>query len=291
MLLDLYQGLMEVGFPLPTYHYVGFGSIFFVDFRILHKLLRIQKMTSIEGFEGLWERCAYNLPFSNVTLFKGLSSDFLPGMGADELYLAWFDYDFPVSRVVADDIVGLCSALRPWSLVFFTVDLEPAEEMEDDLPETYFEYFSSEVPDFAMGDFTVDDFKPPVRERTIISLIERCIKRGLRGRPDISFEYLIRLTYADGHRMLTVGGMIADVTARKYLSGEALADLWFLSREKSGYALEIPKLVFTPKEIAVLEQQFPGGSEAPRDIGIDRSDIEALQRFYRYWPSYAEALV
>jgi hypothetical protein len=290
MLLDLYQALTVAGFPLNKYHYIGFGSIFFVDFKILHKLLGIQKMTSIEGFQNLWVRCNYNKPFSNITMFPGLSSDYLPGVSKDELYLIWFDYDFPVNEIAANDIMGLCASVRPWSLLFFTVDLEKAEEMANDLPESFFDYFSEQLPDFAMADLSIADFKPPVREQTIVSIVERCIKRGLKGRRGITFETLVRLTYADGHRMLTIGGMIADDIARQYLSGTALADLWFLSRGTSGAVIDMPKLVFTPKEITVLEQCFPDGSAPATEMGVEPSEIESLRKLYRYWPAYTEHL-
>jgi hypothetical protein len=147
------------------------------------------------------------------------------------------------------------------------------------------------LPDFAWAGLENGDFKPPKREQTIVSMVERCISQGIRGRTGLSFEYLVRMTYADGHRMLTVGGLIADQSAREKLSGDGLSDLWFLSRGAGGSTIHIPRLVFTPKEVTVLEQHFPDGTKVPRGMGISLEDVELLRRFYKYWPSYMESLV
>jgi hypothetical protein len=136
----------------------------------------------------------------------------------------------------------------------------------------------------------VADFKPPVRESTIISMAHRCFAQGVHGRTGLTFEYLVRLAYADGHRMLTIGGMIADESGRQNLTNAALSALWFLSRGKDGALIEIPRFVFTQKEVAVLEQRLPSGAR-PARTGVTQTEFDQFRRFYRYWPSYSEALV
>ena len=46
MILDTFHNLGTVGFPIRDYKYVGFGSIYFVDFAMFHKLLGIRKLLS-----------------------------------------------------------------------------------------------------------------------------------------------------------------------------------------------------------------------------------------------------
>jgi len=291
MLLDLYQTLVRAAFPIQNYHYVGFGSIFYVDFKILHKLFKVQRMTSIEGFKDIWTRCSYNLPFNNVLLHCGLSTSYFSGLQAHEQYLVWLDYDFSLNGIAAADIQSFCALARPGSLIFVTLDMERPKELADESPTSYFEYYKDELPEFAMAGLSVDDFRPPVRERNIIQLTERCFSQGILGRPGLTFEYLIRLAYADGHRMLTIGGMIADDTARENLGNSAMDTLWFLSRGESGPLVEIPKFIFTQKEIAVLEHEFPNASVVPAETGVTQLEFDEFRRFYRYWPSYSEALV
>jgi hypothetical protein len=290
MLLELYQRLAGIGFPIVNYHYVGFGSIFFMDFKLVHKAMGISKMTSIEGFPSLWPRCTFNLPFENVTLFKGMSSSFVPIIDRDELYLGWLDYDFSMNRIVADDLSGMIATMRPWSLVVVTIDLEEPQDRRSASPAELHAHYQAELPDFAFAGMKVGDFRPPARETTILSMLERSLAQGLSGRVGLTFEYLVRLAYADGHRMLTVGGMIADSAARAKLSGDGLADLWYLSRGPSGGIVEIPKLVFTQKEVAELEQCLPTQEKPPVRVGVSQEDFDNLRLFYRYWPSYGELL-
>ena len=290
MLLELYQRISGLGFPIDKYHYVGFGAVFFIDFRLIHKMLGIYKMTSIEGFGKLWKRCEFNLPFG-VTLFKGLSSGFIPKIDRDERYLVWFDYDFPMGSIVAGDIAGLTSSLRADSLLFVTIDLEGPEDLRGASTKMLFDYYTNELPSFAMAGMSEADFKPPKRDATIVRMVERCINQGLVGRNGLSFEYLIRLAYADGRRMLTVGGMIVDGASKPRVSGEQLADIWFLSRGEQGAVVDIPRLVFTDKEVAALERWMPTGAGVPKNMGLTADEVDRFRRFYRYWPSYSEALV
>jgi hypothetical protein len=291
MLFDLYLGLIKVGFSLPNYHYVGFGSIFYVDFKILHKFLRMTRMTSIEGYPDLWPRCRYNLPFDTVSLFEGMSSGFMSGLDRDELYLAWLDYDFSLNEIVAGDMTAFTALARAGSMVFVTIDLEKPKELDGDSPGHFFEFYQQEMPDFSFAGMTVENFKPAVREQTIVTMAERCFTQGLRGRSNFSFEHLVRLAYADGHRMLTIGGMVADEPVRQSLAALPISELWFLSRTEGETPIEIPKFVFTQKEIAVLEQRLPTTAKVPTHTGVKQADFEAFRKFYRYWPSYSEALV
>ena len=48
MILDILQQLAEGGFALRDYKYTGLGSIYFVDFMLLHRLLGLRKLLSVE---------------------------------------------------------------------------------------------------------------------------------------------------------------------------------------------------------------------------------------------------
>jgi hypothetical protein len=91
--------------------------------------------------------------------------------------------------------------------------------------------------------------------------------------------------------MLTIGGMVADEPVRQSLAALPISELWFLSRTEGETPIEIPKFVFTQKEIAVLEQRLPTTAKVPTHTGVKQADFEAFRKFYRYWPSYSEALV
>src|SRR5690242_14750990 len=77
--------------------YVGFGSIWFADFQIAHKLLHIRDMISIEADEIAFKRAEFNQPFASVKVIRGLSYDVLPTLYTDSRlmlnpWLIWLDY-------------------------------------------------------------------------------------------------------------------------------------------------------------------------------------------------------
>jgi hypothetical protein len=63
-----------------------------------------------------------------------------------------------------------------------------------------------------------------------------------------------------------------------------------MSRARTGNTVNIPRVVFTPKEVAALEQCFPDSTSLPRKMGIAKADLEEFRKLYRYWPSYSETL-
>ena len=90
IMLDTFIAMAQCGFRLRKYKYIGFGSIFFYDFVLFHKLLGIDKMLSIEHDYEAESRVQFNKPFRDVEIKMGRSDEILPVMDMKEEYLAWF---------------------------------------------------------------------------------------------------------------------------------------------------------------------------------------------------------
>jgi hypothetical protein len=288
MFLELFSSLSRCGFQIPTYHYIGFGSIFFQDFRLFHRMLGVETMTSIEGSSEIIKRCKFNQPMKTIKLFEGMSSDYIPKIKQRDNYIIWFDYDYGINGIVSNDVVGCISKLGAGSLFFVTVDLELSRDLQNQSLRKVYEYFRAELPSFAVSGFTKRDFSGSCIVETYLKMIDRCVQAGLKGRGDISFETLVVITYADGHKMLTVGGMIADHKARMMLGSDSISRLWFLKRQTVTQPLNIPRIVLTRKEILYLERYCPSGKPALEKTGVDRDTFAEFQKFYRFWPSYFE---
>jgi len=65
--------------------YVGFGSIWFTDYVMAHKLLGIDDMVSIESDEIGYRRAVFNSPYATVRVLQGLASEVLPTLYDDAL--------------------------------------------------------------------------------------------------------------------------------------------------------------------------------------------------------------
>jgi len=83
MFVDAFQRLAQAGFEIRDYQYTGFGSIFFVDFIIFHKLLGISKMLSIEHDERIETRVKFNCPFECVDVKIDLATNVIPTLSPD----------------------------------------------------------------------------------------------------------------------------------------------------------------------------------------------------------------
>src|SRR6202035_674935 len=91
MLVETFQTLAQQGFPIDEYQYTGFGSIYFVDFILFHKLLGIRKMLSLEIDEKIRKRVKFNQPFGCVEVKIARIEDELPKMSRDIRHILWLD--------------------------------------------------------------------------------------------------------------------------------------------------------------------------------------------------------
>jgi hypothetical protein len=87
MIVDVLQRLAVSGFPIRDYQYTGFGSIFYVDFVMFHKLLGISRLVSIEADISIERRARFNIPFACVHLVIGPAATVIPALDRDKRHL------------------------------------------------------------------------------------------------------------------------------------------------------------------------------------------------------------
>ena len=105
--------------------YVGFGSIWFTDFVMAHKLVGIEDMVSIEKHEVGFRRAVFNSPFATVDVKLGLSSTVLPSLYDDEGFrrrpwMIWLDYDSELGESLRDDARSVIENVPENSLLLLT---------------------------------------------------------------------------------------------------------------------------------------------------------------------------
>ena len=128
--------------------------------------------------------------------------------------------------------------------------------------------------------------------RVNASIIERALRAGLSGRTDVEFLPLFNFVYADGHRMVTTGGMIAsDVEKRRVAASRLPQAVYFRgSLDDAAYEIRVPKV--TRKERLHLDSAMPCDDEwRPEHFEMPGEDIDAYREIYRFFPAYAELLL
>jgi Putative O-methyltransferase len=289
MIVESLHILSEAGFPISSYQYTGLGSIYFVDFILVHKFVGIRDLLSVEIDPSIEKRISFNSPFKCVRLQIDDIRNVIPNLSNDSKHLVWLDFDQVLSRTHLEGLYLAVSGLPAESVVIITVDAEPPS---GDTPEEWRDHFESEAGEYLGSCESLMDF----RESNLVSvnkgIIERCVKAAVSPRPNAQFLPIYNFLYADGHRMLTLGGMIASRTAARRVLRSPLrsAPYYRQSLSADSYEILVPRL--TRKERLHLDSAMPCDlGWHPDDFEIDKSWITAYREIYRFLPSYAEMIL
>ena len=295
MLCETFHRLSEFGL-VNTYRYIGFGSTYFTDFRMVHKTLGISTLISIERAGGKRERFDFNKPYNCIQMEYGESNDILPSLEWDSIRtILWLDYDGMLTSSVLTDIKHFCSKACPGSLLIASVNSQP---------ETY---DSDEEGDYRLDKLRerVGNEKVPatIREKNlskwglanvsckiILNEIKETLKERNGGRAKgakLQYHQLFNFHYADNAKMLTTGGLIYDEGQQGNISKGAFDTLEFVRSDEASYLIEVPILTF--KELRHLDAQLPKDSdELPKCGGVPEKHLKRYRAVYRYFPTFTE---
>src|SRR5712692_3968958 len=131
MLIDALQILGESGFPVREYHYMGMGSVYFIDFILFHRILGIGSMTSVEYDKTIEKRIQFNKPFDFVHIEIEAIGDVIPSLSQDQRHLLWLDYDGILSRSRLQDMALASTYLTRGSIFLVTLDIEPPTNTDE----------------------------------------------------------------------------------------------------------------------------------------------------------------
>ncbi|TKJ41146.1 hypothetical protein CEE37_05620 [candidate division LCP-89 bacterium B3_LCP] len=293
--------MADFGFPISTYKYAGFGAFFFVDFILFRTLLGINDMVSIEDDASIKSRVKFNLPFKDLELFDKSATEYISQIDKDTKHILWLDYDKPISHERLMDIQDAAGLLSTGSIIIatFNVDFEKADDDRlENIPlerkaSAWYGLFRDECgnlldPSVSKGDFQSSDIHKQTQW-----VVENAILAGTNMRNNnVSYEPLFNFIYADGHEMLTIGGIICSKDDKIRLRQLDSGYFSFVRREfrKSPYRIDVP--VFTQKERLYIDSNMPcEPGWLPTEFEIDPKKINHYSEIYRYCPRYAELLL
>jgi len=290
MLSDMFRRLKFAN--IESYQYVGLGSVYFTDFLLFHRALGLSSMTCVEKETYDQTRFNDNLPFSNITMEWGLTSDRLPNINLSLRTIAWLDYDGRLSTVVLDDIRHFVGASPSGSVLVVTVQCNP-EKFDSANPRKNVARLANEIGaekvDPALDDEALLGWGcADLFRRIIINQIADTLDKlnGVRSEPQkMQFEQTVYFQYEDDARMMSVGGVLFDRGQKLIFDQCAFSDLEFYRNSSDPFRIDIPKL--TTKEIALLDRQMPLPVGASPTLGsIPLRDAQQYVRIYRYFPNF-----
>ncbi len=273
--------------PVASYQYVGFGSPFFVDFRLFHRRLAITAMTSIEREVDYEARFAFNAPFECVGLEWGTAGEVIPDIDWELPTIAWLDYDYPLDQSVLADMSQVVDRAKHGDCFIVTVDADPpkskegVEEIEAKLGRLGGPLGS---PESLSGWKLAEYFYDLIHSRT-----KRAIRE--RGAP-LEWVQLFRFHYKDSARMFTYGGVFVDPDRAEDLRDASFEDLDFVVTEpRAPFRIMMPML--TIKETQAIDRFMPGDLAKAIDtlgeLGIEQGQVERYAKIYRHAPNFPES--
>lgn len=304
MLVDALLLLAESGYPIRDYRYVGMGSIHFVDFAMFHKYLGINSMLSVELSAAIEKRVHFNVPYRNAVRAETGTpiGSVITSLDQSIPHLLWLDYDNVLSPYMLADLSAAATRLCRGSLLLVTVDTEPPGHKLVDKhisknnydATTVRRYYESVAGDYVVPNGGDSDFEYDRLHGINIQAIAGAIQNGQLGRrsEEVRFRPLFNFAYADGHRMLTAGGIMLSESDHRALQSGRLAKTDYVrwSWKTAPCTIRIPRL--TRREQMFLDQNMP--KTAPWDnaaFELSADDFDDYARIYRFFPAYAELFI
>lgn len=300
MMAHVFQLLAEASFPISTYRYSGFGAFFFVDFILFRRLLGITDMISIEHDPNCKKRVLFNRPYKDIDVKFLTSTDYISAMNRDKPHILWLDYDGPIAHDHLADIEIAASLLSTGSVLIatFGVDFDKADDINikesspNQRARAWFNRFQEECGELFDPTWNNSNFNAGAMAKRTIEVVKNAIFSGLNMRGGITFEPLFNFLYADGHEMLTIGGVICSKQEKRKLRLIEWEELPFVRRKLSMDPFRIKVPVLTRKERLYIDSYMPSEPHwVPNDFEIEPEAIQDYREVYRYCPLYAELLL
>ncbi|WDH48258.1 hypothetical protein PUP66_05140 [Pseudomonas chlororaphis] len=296
MLVDVFRRLTPFQ-PVEDYNYVGFGSVWFSDFILFHKILGIKNMVSIEESESARERFEENRPFQIRMEFSN-SSQALPKLDWTQRTIAWLDYDDTLVTSMLQDVRSIASRAVSGSILAVSVQCMKAKALieyheENDSSkasaiERFRQTFGRErVPDGARDEDLAGWPYGALCRKILTTEIELALSdRNTSPETAMRFIPICEIEYQDDARMTTIVGIFVTPEDMARYESCSFSKLDFMPLENKAIRIEMPKL--TVRELRKIEQQLPSVEGTELSLGsIPLSDAKKFCRMYRYFPNFA----
>jgi hypothetical protein len=286
---------LEESFAISKFRYIGFGSVWFADFLLIHRILGIRDMVSIE--KECPDRAAFNAPYGCIRVEPGESTEVLPLLDLEQSRsLVWLDYDAGFDAGVLDDVPHCCDRLPSGSILMVTVNAHKGSvpthgtDGEEISPSDSYKHWAG---GFAPNDLPARLFTNKNYPNLVTATLHRCFKHSVveSGR-ELEFIPMFSYFYQDNAPMVTYGGMIAN-TADKVLLEKRMGPRE--EDEMPSRPIRVPPLTY--KEKMHMDVLLPceglTADIVQTVLGFRLKDeqVASYCEYYKFYPVFGEASV
>lgn len=290
MMCEVFARLSRIQ-PLCKYRYVGMGSTEFCDFSLIHQLLGVSDMVSIEHCVDDHQRFRFNRPYSCIKMRWGSTHEVLPKLNWNKRSIVWLDFEDSLTSRILEDIRTLVGCLRSGSIIVVTVKAEPGDpEPKQRLATLVANVGKERVPlgvtGVSLGKWGLAKTSAQIAFNEI-ETVRQSRNGKLRIADQFSYIPLFNFQYADGAQMTTFGGLLVDTADHKLLNATHFSDLDFVSDQDSPYLIDTP--VLTHREIRHLDSVLPRAAPKMNVAKwLPEKERQKYALLYRYFPSFSE---
>jgi len=308
IIIEILQEL-EKEISLSKYLYIGFGSIYYYDFILFHKMLNMNRLLSIDDKSTI-KRFNFNRPYDFITFNNEISTDFLNEYGWKKNSVLWLDYDNKLKDIVLSDIKIIAKNCKKKDFLIITVNAycgnvgNERDQAREDFYNKFRMYMSPKYHDKKY--YTPKCFPYLLQEVILNYLMTMSEYR------DINFYKLFSFSYKDDSPMFTIGGIFDDdkkLCSRKW-------DNKFISTDEEVKDINVPILTYCEKfhidshieklkrkikkienknkdgDLCLIEEEMTEmiNKALPFELG-SFYDLKNYIEFYRYYPQYYEGII
>ncbi len=297
MLCDVFRRVRPFG-RIEEYVYVGFGSIWFSDFTLMHRSLGIKDMISIEQVETAQARIEDNKPF-RIPVDYRKSKDALPDLDWLRKHFLWLDYDDPISADILLDMQTVVRRACSGTILSVSVQCMQAPqqaEAEQDRSlgaptalDRFVEIFGRNRVPFSTKADQLYGWQFGALSRAILLQeieAELAIRNSGSAEAEMRFRLICEIEYEDGAKMTTIAVIFYSPADELLMNQCHFEALDFIPNPLTPIRITVPKL--TTREFKKLESQLPLEQGRELVLGtIPLAEARQFARMYRYLPNFA----
>ena len=298
MMVEIFRKLRPFQ-AVEDYRYLGFGSLWFSDFGLFHRMLGVKEMLSMEREVAQKPRFDANKPFAAITMDYRDSSKVLPGLDWARPAFAWLDYDDPLTRSMLFDVQSVSIRCASGSVLAVTVQSQNAREIDlteadktADAPSAMVRFreaigqeaVPSEASEEDLTGWAFGRLSQKILEDQITSVL--AVRNMTLGQFErMQFIPICDVEYMDGMKMRTFVGIFSSVRDLHLVEKCGFETLDFLPAGGRSISIDVP--VLTTREIRFLQRQLPCGTGSMDYGSIPQKQADNFAKFYRYLPNFA----
>jgi len=302
--IEILQELQPLVSNFENFRYIGMGSIYYYDYILFHKYLKLKKFTSLDD-KPVPKRFEFNKPYDFIDFENVLSTDFLENFEFDSNIIMWLDYDTLLSTKIFNDFAILSRKCNRYDIVIFTLNVTCPRSFKKrkKVMEPFSKYLSQKYQ--PIKNFLNDTHFPKLYQDICLNYFaNQCASR------DLKFNKFLAIKYADNAQMLTIAGIMdktdeivkglshSCVKTDEQITSIKVPNLTYKEKFYLDAMIDKIKNNLTPIAEKIKEEGVPAEDEKEfvrnilkSEFELSLEDLEQYATYYKYYPQYYEGAI